>query len=85
MFGDIIYDLEPGYRQERIKVAGYRTDEWNGSISIPGFFYDSAKIVEWQPWNDYDIGAIVKYKEFYYAPDPKFQEQKLLLTNNGID
>ena len=35
VFGDIIYDLEPGYRQERIKVAGYRTDEWNGSISIP--------------------------------------------------
>ena len=26
---------EPGYRQERIKVAGYKTDEWNGSISIP--------------------------------------------------
>ena len=71
VFGDIIYDLEPGYRQERIKVAGYRTDEWNGSISIPGFFYDSAKIVEWQPWNDYDIGAIVKYKEFYYAADQK--------------
>ena len=56
---------------ERIKVAGYRTDEWNGSISIPGFFYDGAKIVLWEPWTDYDIGAIVKYKEFYYAADQK--------------
>ena len=71
VFGDIIYDQEPGYRQERIKVSGYKTDEWNGSISIPGFFYDSAKIVEWTPWTDYDIGAVVKHKEFYYSADEK--------------
>ena len=71
VFGDVIYDQEPGYRQERIKVAGYRTDDWNGSISVPGFFYDAAKIVQWEPWADYDIGAIVKYKEFYYSADQK--------------
>ena len=67
VFGDIIYDQEPGYRQERIKVLGYRTAEWDGSINVPGFVYDDAKAEEWQPWRDYAIGDIVNYKEFYYA------------------
>ena len=81
VFGDIIYDQEPGYRQERIKVAGYKTDEWNGSISIPGFFYDSAKIVEWTPWTDYDIGSIVKHKEFYYSADIKVPGTETFIDN----
>ena len=81
VFGDVIYDQAPGYRQERIKVAGYRTDEWNGSISIPGFFYDSAKIVEWTPWTDYEVGAIVKYKEFYYSADVKIPGTETFIDN----
>ena len=40
VFGDVIYDVEPGYRQERIKVLGYRTADWNGSLNIPGFIFD---------------------------------------------
>ena len=31
VFKDIIYDPEPGYRQERIKVLGYVASGWNGS------------------------------------------------------
>jgi len=81
VFGDVIYDQEPGYRQERIKVSGYRTDEWNGSISIPGFFYDDAKIVEWEPWVDYNVGAIVKYKEFYYSADQKIPGTETFIDN----
>jgi len=71
VFNDIIYDLQPGYRQERIRVLGYRTTEWDGSLNIPGFIYDEAKIVQWEPWNDYAIGDVVKYKEFYYAAESK--------------
>ena len=40
---DIIYDPTSGYRQDRIKVIGYRVDGWNGSLSIPGFVFDEAK------------------------------------------
>ena len=67
VFGDIIYDLEPGYRQERIKIAGYRTTDWDGSLNIPGFIYDDVKITEWTQYTDYQIGSVVKYKEFYYS------------------
>ena len=71
VFGDVIYDQPAGYRQERIKVLGYRSSDWDGSINVPGFFYDAAKVTEWQPWKDYSIGELVKYKEFYYTAKNK--------------
>ena len=67
VFNDVIYSPEPGYRQERIKVIGYRTDDWNGSLNIPGFIYDQAKVEEWTEWKDYSIGDLIKFKEFYYS------------------
>jgi len=71
VFGDVIYDLQPGYRQERIKILGYKTDEWDGSLNIPGFIYDNVIINEWEAWQDYSIGDVVKYKEFYYSAKNK--------------
>jgi len=67
VFNDTIYVPETGYRQERLKVVGYRTDEWNGSLNIPGFIYDDAKVTEWTSYKDYKTAELVKYKEFYYA------------------
>ena len=67
VFNDVIYDTSPGYRQERILVVGYRTDDWNGSLNIPGFVYDQALIKQWTPWTDYKVADLVKYKEFYYS------------------
>jgi len=66
-FSDIIYKPSTGYRQERIKVSGYRSDEWNGTLNAPGFVFDDAKVTEWQEWQDYVIGDLIKYKEFYYV------------------
>ena len=65
-FNDILYQPSTGYKQDRIKVVGYRTDEWDGTLNAPGFVYDDAKVVAWESWKDYTIGSIVKYKEFYY-------------------
>jgi hypothetical protein len=67
MFNDVIYDLAPGYRQERIKINGYLTQDWTGGFNIPGFIYDEAIIKDWEQWVDYALGTIVKYKEFYYS------------------
>lgn len=67
VFNDIIYDTSSGVRQDRIKVVGYRTDGWTGSLDIPGFIYDDAKVTEWTAWTDYTIGDVVKHKEFYYS------------------
>jgi len=66
-FNDLIYNLETGYRQEKIQVAGYKTINWDGSLDAPGFIYDRANIDDWTPWKDYHLGEIVRYKEFYYS------------------
>ena len=66
-FSDVIYEPKSGYRQERIKVSGYRTADWDGGLNLPGFLYDEAKIVDWTQWKDYKIGELVKYKQFYYT------------------
>ena len=67
LFNDVIYDQAPGYRQERIKVIGYMSSNWSGGYNIPGFIYDNARVNQWTSWTDYNIGDIVKYKEFYYS------------------
>ena len=66
-FNDSIYNPSTGYRQERIRVNGYRSDGWNGGLNIPGFIYDDASFTDWAQWKDYKIGDIVKYKQYYYV------------------
>lgn len=70
-FNDIIYNQISGFRQPRIKINGYRTVKWDGSLNIPGFIYDQGKIVKWEPWKEYNIGDTIKYKEFYYTATEK--------------
>jgi hypothetical protein len=67
MFGDVIYDKSPGYRQERIKLIGFRTTDWDGDYTSPGFIYDSAEIQPWQSYKDYKLGDIVQFREYYYV------------------
>ena len=81
-FKDVIYDLEPGYRQERIRVIGYRAADWSGSLSIPGFIYDDAIVTEWTAWKDYAIGDVVKYKEFYYTAINKISGSETFNASN---
>ena len=81
VFGDVIYDLQPGYRQERIKVLGYKTDGWDGSLNIPGFIYDNVVIEEWESWKDYSIGDVVKYKEFYYSANFKIPGEEIFTAS----
>ncbi|NBP55177.1 hypothetical protein EBU71_01325 [bacterium] len=76
VFNDVIYDPEPGYRQERIKIVGYRTIEWDGDYTVPGFLFDDANIQSWQPFTDYKLGDIVRYKDLYYT-SKSFQQGSL--------
>jgi len=89
LFNDIIYDVEPGYKQDKIRLQGYVTTGWNGSLNIPGFIFDNAKISEWNSWTDYNLGDIVFYRDFYYsskkfAPGTEFfkEEDWIRLDNN---
>jgi hypothetical protein len=67
VFNDVIYDVVPGYRQGRVKLIGFKTSNWNGDFKTPGFLFDDAKVTDWQPNTDYNLGDIVKYKNYYFA------------------
>jgi len=84
VFNDTIYDVPTGYRQERIKLVGYRTDNWNGGLNIPGFVYDEAKVTEWQTYYDYAIGDLVKFKEFYYSSNEKHTSSNLFESDKWV-
>ena len=62
LFNDIIYEKTTGYRQERIKSRGFRTVDWDGDYTSPGFIYDAVNISSWETFTDYRLGDIVSYK-----------------------
>jgi len=62
LFNDIIYEKTTGYRQERIKSRGFRTVDWDGDYTTPGFIYDAVNISSWETFTDYRLGDIVFYK-----------------------
>lgn len=66
-FNDIIYDIESGYRQARIKIQGFRSSNWDGGLYSPGFVYDNATVDDWSQYTDYQIGDAVKYTGNYYS------------------
>lgn len=67
LFNDVIYDHETGYRQRRVKLTGFITDNWNGDVFSPGFVYDEANITTWNQYVDYSAGDVVSFNGNYYA------------------
>ena len=66
MFNDLIYDRKTGYRQRRLKVTGFITDNWYGDLFVPGFIYDPAQVDVWQSNVDYHVGDVVSVQTRYY-------------------
>jgi hypothetical protein len=67
VFNDTIYDKPTGYRQERIKSSGFRTVDWDGDYTSPGFLFDNVNIQVWQPFTDYKLGDIVSYRSYNWT------------------
>jgi hypothetical protein len=67
VFNDVLFDKTTGYRQERIKSRGFRTSDWDGDYTSPGFLFDNVNIEAWQPFVDYNLGDIVSYRSFNWT------------------
>ena len=67
VFSDIIYDSYTGFRQERLKIVGWKTGNWNGDYYAPGFIFDSAEVNYWSKNTDYKIGDTVEYQGKFYV------------------
>ena len=86
LFGDIIYNLTTGLRQNRILTRGTKSAEWNGTMDAQGFILNQDNILEWQQNVKYTKGTIVKYKNRYYTaikiiqPALLFQEKDWVVS-----
>jgi hypothetical protein len=67
VFNDVLYEKTAGYRQGRIKSRGFRTSDWDGDYTSPGFLFDNVDINTWQPYVDYKLGDIVRYKSYNWT------------------
>jgi len=67
VFSDIIFQLATGFRQQRLKLIGWKTGDWNGDYYSPGFIFDEAKINIWTANTDYQIGNTVEYNAKFYV------------------
>jgi len=67
VFNDVIYDIESGYRQLRMKLQGFKTGGWTGDFFSPGFVYDNATVQQWTPYASYMPADVVRYVGKYYS------------------
>ena len=67
VFADIIYDPYTGFRQQRLKLVGWKTAGWNGDYYAPGFVFDAAQVTYWTANTDYRIGDSVEYQGKFYV------------------
>lgn len=79
IFNDLIYNPVTGARQNRIRLVGWTTTDWNGQLNAPGFILNQDNIEPWNPLKKYARGEIVKWKNTYYSavdivqPSSKFE------------
>lgn len=66
-FNDLIYNPAQGLRQFRLRLAGFRTGGWTGTLAAQGYMYNSPGVDAWKSDTDYLRGDLVQYKNFYYS------------------
>ena len=66
-YGDVIYEPITGQRQNRMKLDGFITANWNGDFFAPGFIYDQAKVVTWSKYTNYIASDVVEFNGNYYS------------------
>jgi len=87
VFGDLIFNPALGIRQNRLRITGLKTNDWDGTINSAGHLLMFSSVPEWQPNTDYLQGDIVKYKNRNYTAlepvigAPEFQVSKFSISD----
>ena len=83
-FADIIFDPYTGFRQQRLKLVGWKTSGWNGDYYAPGFVFDAAEVTYWLPSTDYNIGDSVEYQGRFYVAKLNHNSETTFENKNWI-
>ena len=82
VFSDIIYEPSTGFRQQRLKLVGWKTAGWNGDYYAPGFVFDAAQVTYWLANTDYRIGDSVEYQGKFYVAKINHNSGSTFVTAN---
>ena len=66
VFNDVMYQPELGIRQQRLKLNGHKSNNWQGQLNPGGLVYNSPQIDAWRPNVNYRRGSLVQYKDKSY-------------------
>ncbi|SVD81814.1 uncharacterized protein METZ01_LOCUS434668, partial [marine metagenome] len=66
-FNDVIYQPGLGNRQHRLRLVGYKTGGWDGSLTAEGFIYNDGDVPLWIANTNYVRGDIVKFRDKLYT------------------
>jgi hypothetical protein len=66
-FNDVIYQPGLGNRQYRLRLVGYKTGGWDGSLTAEGFIYNDGDVPLWVANTNYIRGDIVKFRDKLYT------------------
>ena len=67
IFNDLMYDPATGARQQRLRIVGTVSDNWDGTVNAPGFIMNQPNVEDWKTNKEYSKGDVVRYKNKYYA------------------
>lgn len=67
IFNDIINDPLTGLRQNRLRIVGQKTGNWDGTLNTPGFMIVTGQVDAWASDQDYLAGSLVTFKNSNYV------------------
>ena len=82
VFSDILLQLATGFRQQRLKLIGWKTGDWNGDYYSPGFVFDEARVNVWTANTDYQIGDTVEYNARFYVSKNNHNSGNTFVSDN---
>jgi hypothetical protein len=84
IFADLLYDPVTAARQNRVKLIGSTTTEWNGVVDAQGFILNENNVKEWQQNRKYTKGEIVLYKNIYWSAQTIVQPKLVFDYNDWV-
>lgn len=76
IFNDLIYQPVTGMRQQRVKLDGFTTFDWNGQLDAPGFMLNQDTVQDFEEFKNYNKGDLVQYKNAYWAAADRVQPKE---------
>jgi len=71
IFNDLLYQPVTGLRQQRVKLNGFVTFDWNGQLDAQGFILNQDNVPDWDVNLSYNKGDMVQYKNSYWVAASK--------------